>query len=428
MKVIVYNFLWMFGDRIFKMLLALFVGVWIVRYFGPAYYGKFNYVTAWLSIFSILIPLGTESILVSEFVKYESERDSLLASGFLMYLISSIFFSLLALVFIYFARSDDYESLSICLVLLIPNFLRSFTIPKYYFESVLKVKKIVIIENSYLILFSVIKILFLYFKVKPIIFIWMFALEGIFISLTIFIYYNLSHSLFRIAGYSILRIKDLISKSFPLLLANLSVIAYMKMDQIMVGNLVGDRNLGIYSVAVRISEMWYFIPMAIASSFYPMLIKTFAGNSVKYYKILQTLHCYLFLLSLCLAIFIQFFGTTIVHILYGEQFRMSAEILKVHIWTGVFVFLGVAGSNDLIIRELQKHSLYKSLFGLTINLILNWLLIPGYGIFGAAIATLISQVASSTLYYLIPSDTRVLFNIQFNCLKIWKYPAMLRVS
>ncbi|TGK83451.1 flippase [Leptospira montravelensis] len=428
MKVIVYNFLWMFGDRIFKMLLALFVGVWIVRYFGPAYYGKFNYVTAWLSIFSILIPLGTESILVSEFVKYESERDSLLASGFLMYLISSIFFSLLALVFIYFARSDDYESLSICLVLLIPNFLRSFTIPKYYFESVLKVKKIVIIENSYLILFSVIKILFLYFKVKPIIFIWMFALEGIFISLTIFIYYNLSHSLFRIAGYSILRIKDLIRKSFPLLLANLSVIAYMKMDQIMVGNLVGDRNLGIYSVAVRISEMWYFIPMAIASSFYPMLIKTFADNSVKYYKILQTLHCYLFLLSLCLAIFIHFFGTTIVHILYGEQFRMSAEILKVHIWTGVFVFLGVAGSNDLIIRELQKHSLYKSLFGLTINLILNWLLIPGYGIFGAAIATLISQVASSTLYYLIPSDTRVLFNIQFNCLKIWKYPAMLRVS
>jgi O-antigen/teichoic acid export membrane protein len=74
------------------MAISLFVGVWIVRYFGPEYFGKFNYVTAWLTLMAAMVPLGTESILVAELVKNSENKDSILASSFFLYLVTRNFF------------------------------------------------------------------------------------------------------------------------------------------------------------------------------------------------------------------------------------------------------------------------------------------------------------------------------------------------
>jgi len=401
--------------------IALIVGIWIVRYFGPEYFGKFNYVTAWLTIMAAMVPLGTEAILVAELVKDSENKESLLASAFFLYLFTGIIFTLISIAFVIYTKTNDNEILSLVLILSIPYFIRCFTVPRFYFESILLIKRIVIIENVFLIIFTLLKVLFLYQSYPFIYFIWSFALEGIFVSLSIYFYYINRVSPISLGVFSWSRTKNLLETSFPLFLSSLAIIIYMKVDQIMIGNMIGDKDLGIYSVAVRLSELWYFVPMAISSSFYPHLIKLYEGNRNQYWFELQRLHIILFAISLIVAISVQIFANRGIEFLYGDKFIESASVLKVHVWSGVFVFLGVAGSNHFIISSIQKYSLYKSLVGLIANVFLNFILIPITGIYGAAIATLVSQMLASSLFYILFKNTRSLLFLQLNSLFFWKW-------
>lgn len=428
MKKIIHNFFWLFSDRILKMVIALVVGIWIVRYFGPDYFGKFNYVIAWLTLMAAMVPLGTESILVAELVKDSDNKESILASSFILYLVTSLIFTILSIGFVIITKPEDSEIFSIVLILSLPYFIRCFTVPRFYFESVLLIKRVVIIENVFLVIFTVIKIFFLYKSYPFLYFIWSFALEGIFVSISIFIYYLTYVSKISLKIFSWYRTKNLLRASFPLFLSSLAIILYMKIDQIMIGNMIGDKDLGIYSVAVRLSELWYFVPMAISSSFYPHLIKLYEENKDQYWFELQRLHIILFIISFSVAIGVQIFADAVIKFLYGVNFAESSRILKIHVWSGIFVFLGVAGSNHFIIDNIQKYSFYKSLVGLISNVFLNIILIPKIGIYGAALATLVSQIFASSLFLILNHETRVLFSFQIKVIKIWRWKYFLQYS
>lgn len=419
------NFLWLFSDRILKMAFSLFVGIWIVRYFGPEFFGKFNFVSAWVLIVSSIIPLGTESIIIADFLHKDSDHKEILSSAFFLFSISSIVFSIFTLLLIYLTKPYDFETMYIAYLLVFPMLFRGFAVPRYYFESILKMKYVVLLENMILVVSGFIKLLFLFLNFPVIYLVYIFSFESLLSVLFVYLFYGYKHSFFGLKSYSAKRMVELLKGSFPLFLSSLSVILYMKIDQIMIGNMMGDTSLGIYSVAVKISEMWYFVPMAVASSFYPQLIKLFSENYQDYYFQIRRLHILLLILSLMAAFFIQFFGNEIVFFLYGVEFKESANILKIHVWSGIFVFLGVAGANDLIIRKIQRFSMYKSFLGLVINVCLNIFFIPNFGLVGAAVATLISQIFASSFFYILFKDTRVLFRVQLEALLFWKYNEFL---
>lgn len=426
MKNILHNFFWLFSDRIIKLTISLLVGVWIVRYFGADYYGKFNYVTAWLTILAAMIPLGTEGILVAEFVKDSQSKESILASSFILYLVTSFLFTVLSIVIVITTKPNDFEISSLVLILSIPYFIRCFTIPRFYFESILLIKGIVIIETILLVLFSLIKVYFLSYSFPFIYIIWSYALESSFVAISIYIYYLLKVSKISLRTFSWKRIKNLVKASYPLFLSSIAIILYMKIDQIMIGTMIGDEELGIYSVAVRLSELWYFVPMAVSSSFFPHLIQLYDTNLKKYLHEMQRLHILLFGMALFVGIIVQIFADIGINFLYGKDFIGSAKILRIHIWSGIFVFLGVAGSNHFIITNLQKFSFYKSLVGLIANILLNLFLIPKMGIVGAALATLISQVFASSLFLVLNKQTSILFQFQLKSLLVWKWVPYLK--
>jgi len=100
-------------------------------------------------------------------------------------------------------------------------------------------------------------------------------------------------------------------------------------------------------------------------------------------------------LSLVIAIPFAILAPLLVEMLFGVNYASSAAILRVHIWAGVAVFLGVASSQYLTAEGQQKMSLYRTLTGLIVNVALNVLLIPTYGAMGAAIATLVSYFVAT---------------------------------
>jgi O-antigen/teichoic acid export membrane protein len=179
----------------------------------------------------------------------------------------------------------------------------------------------------------------------------------------------------------------------------------------MIGRMLSATAVGLYSVSVKFSELWYFIPSVFANSFFPKLIKI-KGDGIQYRNVCLKLLKLLFIISFSIAVVLSLFAEKLIGGLYGPSFLASAFALKISIWTAIFVFWGVAAGNMLVIENLNKHNLYKSVQGLVLNVVLNLVLIPRMGINGAAIATLISQIYASYLYYLFPKQTRHIFLLQ----------------
>jgi PST family polysaccharide transporter len=187
----------------------------------------------------------------------------------------------------------------------------------------------------------------------------------------------------------------LIRECWPLIFSSLSVMLYMKVDIVMLGKLSGDRSVGIYSAATRLSEGFYFIPMIIASSVAPMLLRARARSAEQYMLGLFQLYILMVRMSLAIAVLLAVASPLLIGLLFGSDFSEASAVLRLHIWAAIAVFLGVASSQYLINEGLQKLSLCRTLTGLVVNILLNLLLIPHFGAVGAAIATLISYFVAT---------------------------------
>ncbi len=126
-----------------------------------------------------------------------------------------------------------------------------------------------------------------------------------------------------------------------------------------------------------------------------------------------------------MAVFVQWMGKDLVIFLYGNPYSLASDVLKIYIWSGIFVFIGVAGGNYFLIENKQGFVLLKSLSGLLVNVLLNFFWIPIYGVYGAAFATLISQFVASCLVPFIFKEVRELSYIQISSLLFWEWPKVL---
>jgi PST family polysaccharide transporter len=192
----------------------------------------------------------------------------------------------------------------------------------------------------------------------------------------------------------------LLKESWPLILAGLSVVLYMKIDVVMLGKMSDDREVGLYSAASRLSEAFYFLPMIIVSSLNPLLLRARASGAEQYRKSLLKLYVLMVRLSLAIALPLLILAPLLIETLYGIQYSESTAVLQVHVWAAVAVFLGVASSQYFTAEGKQKLSLYRTLLGLAVNIGMNFLLIPRYGALGAAVATLVSYfVATFSVFF-----------------------------
>ncbi len=113
-----------------------------------------------------------------------------------------------------------------------------------------------------------------------------------------------------------------------------------------------------------------------------------------------------------------FLSDWLVTLLYGHAYKAAGQVLMIHIWANVFVFLGVASGSWLISENLQHLSFYRTFLGMIINVILNFVLIPIYGLIGSAIATIIAQMIAAFFLDIFSKKTRVIFFMKLNALNI----------
>jgi O-antigen/teichoic acid export membrane protein len=199
---------------------------------------------------------------------------------------------------------------------------------------------------------------------------------------------------------------DFLRQSWPLILSGFAITVYMKIDQVMLGAMLGDEAVGQYSVAVRISTVWYFIPSILATSLFPAILNARKQDKALYEKRLQDYFDLNAGLAYLIAIPLSIAAPWIILLLFGEAYREAGPILAIHAWSCLFVFLGGARDQYLVAEKLFKFSMSCTVAGAIVNLVLNYFLIPIYGGNGAAVATLISYSISAFLTSLFWHKTR----------------------
>jgi PST family polysaccharide transporter len=193
------------------------------------------------------------------------------------------------------------------------------------------------------------------------------------------------------------RAKTLLRQSWPLIISAAGGLIYLKIDQVMLGELAGPRELGTYAVAARLSEIWYFIPATLGSSLLPMMVESKRMGDATYQARLQTMYTGMAWAGIVLAAAVSAVAVPVMDLLYGAEYAGAGRILQIHIWTCPGMFMGAILSRWLVMEDLLIFSLTRNLVGAVVNVVLNILLIPHFGAVGSAVATLVSYTSATYL-------------------------------
>ncbi|RCJ41493.1 flippase [Nostoc punctiforme NIES-2108] len=422
LRAIVANTGWLFADRILRMGASLVVGVWVARYLGVKQYGLFNYALAFVALFSPIFTLGLDDVVVRHLVRQSSNKEEILGTTFWLKFLGGIASVLLAVSTMFFL--GEHETLKIWLVAIlgIAGVFRASDTIELWFQSQVQSKYTVIAKNSAFLLNTLIKIALILTKAPLLAFALVTLAEFAMSAIGLLIVYQVKGSSLWLWRWSIASAKTLLKESLPLIFSGFAIMIFMRIDQVMLGQMIGDSEVGIYSAAVRVSEIWYFIPGAIVSSVAPAIYAAKEKSESLYYQRIGQLLSLMTCISLAIALPMSFLSDKIIMVMFGSGYAEAGPILAVHIWTSLFVFMGLATSPWFIAEGLNHVSLGKTLFGAILNIVLNLLLIPKYAGLGAAIATIISQAAAAFICNAFDSRTQKLFKIQVRSLiHFYKY-------
>lgn len=409
------NTLWIMGDKVTNLGVSFLVTVAVARYLGPEEFGLYSYVISISSLFAAAGHMGLSGLVVREIVNKPTERGLTLGTtlglkiigmgaGYIILLLYAGFYEGVA--------STEFLLLALGGAVLL---LRPFDIIEFWFQAFVQARYVTVARLSGLFVSSALKLSFVFFGVSVIYFVAANVAQAIVVVMIFFAVY-LAKSTLKISEwrFSWSRSKELFSQGWMVYLGSIFAVIYLKVDQVMLRWFEGSEAVGIYAVAAQFSEAWYFVPAAIVTSFFPKLIKLREQSQKEFDRRFQQLLDLLLVLALAIAIVITFVSEFVVIIFFGDHYLDSADILVVHIWAALFIFMRAAFSKWILIENVLMFSLITQGIGAAVNVALNYILIPSYGAIGAAYATLISYSFASFFSLLLYSKTRPVFFMMLN--------------
>lgn len=415
---------WMMGEQVLRLLVGVGMSAWTARVLGPSQFGELSYAIAFATVFGIVTTLGLNRILVRELVAVAAQPDrvqGLMNTAFAMRLAAAAVVYALCLLAAWF--SSERQFLLIALVAGGYFFSAADCVDLYFqarvqartpararlvsFAGVTLVRVVLLLADASLPAFAA--VVLLEYAGAALALHWAYRHRG--------------------PGFGQTRpdwklARQLLSESWPEVIAGFSGLLFMRMDQIMLQHLAGAEAVGTFAVAARLSEAWYFIPSAIIASTFPNIVASRAVNPAQYLQRLQLLMAGLCALAYAAVLSAMALGEPVIQLLYGSAYQASASILLVHIWCGLFVSLGLASGSWIMAERRVSLNLYRNLAGLGANLVLNLALIPRFGALGAAYATLMALVVAYMLFDAFVPSMKAVSRSKWKALLV--LPALVR--
>lgn len=414
------NIGWLSSDRFIRLGGALLVGTLVARYLGPAQYGLFNLALAIYLLFNIASNLGLDFLVVRDVVLDPENQHSILGTSFLLKVAASVVATLAAIGFAWATHPHQAELVAMVAILSVASISQGFDVIDFFFQAKLLSRHTVAPKLVSFVLFNLLRLWAIYRHAHLMTFVELMAFDVIAGELALLLsYWKFARGLSR-WSFDMRRGRKLLAESWPMMVGSVLAMVYMRTDQILLGYFRGEAAVGYYSVAVRLSEILYMIPTIICSTVMPKLLPQLETNKATYYGRLQQLYNYFVLFSVALALFTIPVSHWLIGTVFGAAYLPAAPIFTLHVWTAVFVFIGVLGGQQLVHENLFVIEMQRAFMGAVVNLVLNLLLIRRFGVIGSALATLAAQATASYLSDIFSKRTRHMFRMKTRALSgVW---------
>ncbi|SIQ95161.1 Polysaccharide biosynthesis protein [Pseudomonas flexibilis] len=306
---------------------------------------------------------------------------------------------------------ESYENRIYIFVISMGIIFQAFSVVEYNFQSQVKAKYSSIAKSLSLVVSAATKILLVWLEAGLIFFAASYLLDFV-VTAAILLAMNFKKSQPNFfCGYDSSLLRPLLKSAWPMMLSAISVSLYSRIDQIMLKSMVGLHELGVYAAAIKVFEGWMIVPYVISISLLPAIVRFKAAESKSYEKNMAILFAFLFWSSALVALFFSFFGEFVISMTFGSKYLDSASILVVVMWSATFAALGSITARYLTVEGMESKILSRTLVGLIVNVLLNLVLIPVYGVQGAAISTMVTLFVANYLINYFDRDLKQLVSI-----------------
>lgn len=391
-KKIVNNIGWLIFDKVFILLLQFFVGVKIANYYGATLFGQYSYAISLVAFSNIFFELINSRVLKKYYTK-NNFNILVFNTNFFKNSIAIILF-FIPIIYKFFYKIDN--TLFYLLILLcLDNILMTATSGiENFFEYKLEAKRIVISNNIVKIISYFLQYICMILN-KGIIFIAIVRCIGSLIRVIILKYQYNSSYLGKLENKSVkLDIKlivKIIDESKYLWFSFVSFLIYTQTDRLMINHYLGVEEVGVYTIGMQLSSILAILIGPIQNSLFPKFLELYRNDYQKYYnfyKLTNTIITQFYLIITLISIIVVKYTFRYV---YSSQYDGAILIYSILAFSVFIKANGSLQTSHMTIKNITQKSFYKTLVSLILNIILNILLIPKYGINGAAIATLITQ-------------------------------------
>jgi O-antigen/teichoic acid export membrane protein len=377
------NFIFSFGEKLLRAAL-IFISLGIVaRYLGPSQYGTLSYLLALVSYFQLLGAFGLDQVLMRLYVNRPEAMRETYWETIIVKTIFSLVGILLYLLFLFYNNEANFLSILFGVAILASVFDNN----RIFLETQNKHHVVAKIEMIYQILSAILKIGLVKFDLGVHFIFTIFVIDFFFTKFVMFL--SVRRDIFPIQKLKINfeQIIFYIKAGGFHCLSGIFVVLGMKIDQVMVGQILGMEPLGNYSAAVRISDAWYFIPMTASSLLFPSALKE---QTKEHNRFIQIIFDFTFWISVFIFGVALFFNEKIFYLMFGNKFIIDKLVLNILFLNGLFVAFGISTGVWLNVKGDRRIYFFRSFIGASTNVLLNLFLIPRWGLVGCSLSSLIS--------------------------------------
>jgi len=395
MNRIVKNSFWIIACKVLQMLLNLIVTMLTARYLGPSNYGLISYAASVVTFVVPVMQLGLRSTLVQELVNGPDKEGEILGTAVVMNIIGAFACIVGIISFTFLVNAGETETIIVCGLYSISLFFQATEMIQYWFQAKLESKYPSMAMVASYVVVSAYKIYLLvsgknvyWFAVSQ-------AIDAALISLILFWFYKKKGD--QKLRFSWKLGKAMYAKSKYYIISGLMVNIFQLTDRIMLKLMLGDEITGYYSAAVACAGLSSFVFQAIIDSSRPSILFEHGHDKEKFGNNVSNLFSVIFYLSLVQCVGICVLAKPIILILYGNQYLNAVPALRLVVWYTSFSFLGTV-RNIWILAEGKQSVLWKiNMVGAMANVVLNYFMIPHWGIHGAAIASVFTQFFTNVI-------------------------------
>jgi O-antigen/teichoic acid export membrane protein len=387
------NAFWLMAEKGFALAAGMVVGIYVARYLRPEAFGLLNYSISFVGIFSALSTLGLEQIIVRELSRNPERKEELLGTGVALKLAGSVVLILVMGIFMISMRQDSFTNMLI-LIIAAAEIFKCFEVINYFYQSQVKSKYVVRTQMFINLFVSLVKIAMVYLQMPLVWFAVIVMINSVLNGAGYVFTYSKQSGLLRNWHFDKQLAFSLLKESWPLALYGIALHIQARIDQVMLGNLLNNYEVGQYSVALKFIEIFGFVPMVLMSTFTPAVSKAKLIDENLYHARLVNFYRLMFAAFLLMAIPIYFFAEDVIMLLYGAEYQAAGFLLSLFALRLFFSNMGVGKSIYIVNESMFTYSLLTVVIGAASNIALNFFLIPLYGTIGAIIASMISFTIS----------------------------------